>query len=39
MVVMCRKGEGGRFDMGSVSERVISHSPVPVFVTQDGVEK
>jgi len=30
MVVMCRKGEKGNFDMGSVAQKVVSNSPVPV---------
>ena len=30
MVVMCRKGEKGNFDMGGVAQKVVSNSPVPV---------
>lgn len=30
MVVMCRKGEKGNFDMGSVAQKVVSNSPIPV---------
>jgi nucleotide-binding universal stress UspA family protein len=30
MVVMCKKGEKGNFDMGSVAQKVVSNSPVPV---------
>ncbi len=36
MVVMCRKGEGSRFNMGSVAQKVVSNSPVPVVITQNG---
>ena len=37
MVVMCRKGEGSDFDMGSVAQKVISKSPVTVVITQDDL--
>ena len=36
MVVMCRKGEGGHFAMGGVAQKVVTNSPVPVVITQDG---
>ena len=36
MVVMCRKGEGSHFNMGSVAQKVGSQSPVPVVITQDA---
>ena len=29
-LVMCRKGKKGNFDMGSVAQKVVSNSPVPV---------
>lgn len=36
MVVMCRKGEGGHFNMGGVAQKIVSNSPVPVVITQNG---
>ena len=30
LIVLATKGRRGRFDMGSVAERVVRHSPVPV---------
>ena len=35
MVVMCKKGKTGGFDMGGVARKVIAGSPVPVVVTSD----
>lgn len=36
MVVMCRRGKTGSFDMGGVAQKVVAHSPVPVFVTPNS---
>ena len=33
MVVMCRKGESGEFNMGGTAQRVTEYSPVPVVIT------
>ncbi len=33
MVVMCRKGESGEFNMGGTAQKVIEYSPVPVVIT------
>lgn len=33
MVVMCRKGKTGSFNMGGVAQKIVTHSPVPVFIT------
>ena len=35
MVVMCKKGKTGGFDMGSVAQKVVASSPVPVVITSD----
>ena len=35
LVILGTKGQGGHFDVGSVAERVVRHSPVPV-VTVPG---
>ena len=35
MVVMCKKGKTGSFDIGGVAQKIISSSPVPVVVTSD----
>jgi len=32
MVVMCRKGKTGNFDMGGVAQKVVVNSPVPVVI-------
>ena len=32
MVVMCRRGKTGDFDMGSVALKVVASSPVPVVI-------
>jgi nucleotide-binding universal stress UspA family protein len=32
MVVMCRKGRTGNFDMGGVAQKVVVNSPVPVVI-------
>jgi nucleotide-binding universal stress UspA family protein len=32
MVVMCRTGKTGDFDMGSVAQKVAIRSPVPVLI-------
>ncbi len=32
LVVMCRKGEQGDFDMGGVAQKIAAHSPVPVLI-------
>jgi nucleotide-binding universal stress UspA family protein len=36
MVVMCRKGKTGHFNMGSVSQKIVAQSPVPVIVTPNS---
>lgn len=36
MVVMCRKGKTGKFDMGGVAQKIVAHSPVPVIVTPNS---
>jgi len=33
MVVMCKKGKTGDFDMGGVAQKVVANSPVPVVIT------
>ena len=33
MVVMCRRGKTGDFDMGGVARKVVANSPVPVVIT------
>ena len=32
LVVMCRKGAGGDFNMGGVARKVVAHLPVPVLI-------
>lgn len=32
MVVMCRKGKTGDFDMGSVAQKIVMTAPVPVVI-------
>jgi len=32
MVVMCRKGKTGDFNMGSVAQKVVANAPVPVVI-------
>ncbi|MCP3953610.1 MAG: universal stress protein [Desulfobacterales bacterium] len=32
MVVMCRRGKTGDFDMGSVALKVVASAPVPVVI-------
>jgi len=33
LVVMCRKGKSGDFNMGGTAQKVIEYSPVPVVIT------
>ena len=33
LVVMCRKGESGDFNMGGTAQKVVEYSPVPVVIT------
>ncbi len=35
MVVICRKGETGEFNMGGTAQKVIEYSTVPVVITPD----
>jgi len=39
MVVICRKGESGRFKMGGVAEKIVRNSPVSVFIVSNADEK
>jgi len=39
MVVMCRKGKTGDFDMGGVAQKVVVNSPVPVVITPGSNNK
>jgi len=36
MVVMCRKGKTGDFNMGSVAQKVVIYAPVPVVIAPDS---
>ena len=36
MVVMCKKGRTGDFDMGSVSHKIAETAPVPVVIVPDS---
>jgi nucleotide-binding universal stress UspA family protein len=33
LVVMCKKGESGVFNMGGTAQKVVEYSPVPVVIT------
>jgi len=39
MVVMCRKGKTADFDMGSVAQKVVVNSPVPVVIVPGSKNK
>lgn len=39
MVVMCRKGKTGDFDMGGVAQKVVVNSPVPVVIAPASKNK
>jgi nucleotide-binding universal stress UspA family protein len=39
MVVMASHGQKGRFHFGSVAEKVVKNSPVPVFTVPIGYDK
>ncbi len=39
MVVMCRKGKTGDFNMGSVAQKVVVNAPVPVVIAPGSKNK
>ncbi len=39
MVIMCKKGASSNFDMGGVSQKIVSNSPVPVVMIPNTPQK
>lgn len=39
MVVICRKGENGRFNIGGVADKIVRNSPVSVVIVSHADEK